>query len=444
MVATGSPPSAILDPGIAVAPGALDTLGARAEAAAPAHRYVVITDDHVGPLYAARVLASFGARRVASVLAMPHGEAAKTRATWSRLTDEMLALGCGRDTTVLALGGGVVGDMAGFVAATYMRGVPVIQVPTTLLAMIDAAIGGKTAVDTPAGKNLVGAFHPPSAVVVDPLVLATLPPRELRAGFAEAIKHGVIADAAYFARVESDLVALLEPEGATSPGMEALITGSIAIKSAVVAADAREHGRRKTLNFGHTIGHAVEAASGFAVLHGEAVAIGMAVECRLAELSGTAVCGITDQVCSALDRANLPTIVPPGLEGPALVSLTHSDKKVRAGAVEYALPHAIGEMVRLAHRMDGRATRRVCARGACLIGSCVVSGSVVLTPIGVRVSRLVTASQLRIAGLSSLQLAGLITTVHAPVFAPALRARITRLPLYMTHATMMLGTAFGC
>jgi 3-dehydroquinate synthase len=344
VVAAGPAASAILDPGITVAPGALETLGARAEAAAPAHRYVVITDDHVGPLYAARVLAAFGPRRTASVLVMPHGEAAKTRATWSRLTDEMLALGCGRDTTVIALGGGVVGDLAGFVAATYMRGIPVIQVPTTLLAMIDAAIGGKTGVDTPAGKNLVGAFHPPAAVVVDPMVLATLPPRELRAGFAEAIKHGVIADAAYFARVESDLPALLEPGGATSPAMEALITGSIAIKSAVVAADAREQGRRKILNFGHTIGHAVEAASGYTVLHGEAVAIGMAIECRLAELSGAAVCGITDQVCSALDRADLPTIAPPELEAPALVLHTHSDKKVRAGAVEYALPHAIGEM----------------------------------------------------------------------------------------------------
>ncbi len=344
MVAAGSPAAVMADPGITVASGALDTLGARAETAAPAHRYVVITDDHVAPLYAARVVASFGPRRTASVLVMPHGEAAKTRETWARLTDEMLALGCGRDTTVIALGGGVAGDMAGFVAATYMRGIPVIQVPTTLLAMIDAAIGGKTAVDTPAGKNLVGAFHPPAAVVVDPAVLATLPPRELRAGLAEGIKHGVIADAAYFARVESDLPVLLEAGGATSSEMEALIAGSIAIKSAIVAADAREQGRRKILNFGHTIGHAVEAASGFTVLHGEAVAIGMAIECRLAELSGAAVCGITDQVCSALDRAGLPTTAPPGIEGPVLVLHTHSDKKVRAGTVEYALPHAIGEM----------------------------------------------------------------------------------------------------
>jgi 3-dehydroquinate synthase len=339
-----SPVGVPTGPVITIASGALDTVGVRARAAAPAHRYVVVTDDRVGPLYASRVVASFSATESVDVLAMPHGEGAKTRATWSRLTDELLALGCGRDTTIIALGGGVVGDLAGFVAATYMRGIPILQVPTTLLAMIDAAIGGKTAVDTPAGKNLVGAFHPPAAVVVDPSVLSTLPPRQLRAGIAEAIKHGVIADAEYFARTEADLPGLLAPGNASGAAMGALIAGSIAIKSAVVAEDAQEHGRRKILNFGHTIGHAVEAASGFALLHGEAVAIGMAIECRLAELSGAAVCGITDQVCAALDIAGLPTIVPADLDGAAIVRLTHSDKKARAGAVEYALPHAIGEM----------------------------------------------------------------------------------------------------
>jgi 3-dehydroquinate synthase len=342
-IAEGAP-TALRAASITIAAGALETLGERARVAAPAHRYVVVTDDRVGPLYAPRVVASFGTTESIDVLTMPHGEAAKTRATWARLTDELLALGCGRDTTIIALGGGVVGDLAGFVAATYMRGIPVLQVPTTLLAMIDAAIGGKTAVDTPAGKNLVGAFHPPAAVVVDPSVLHSLPPRQLRAGIAEAIKHGVIADAAYFARTEADLPRLLPPANADSAAMSALIAGSIAIKSAVVAEDAHELGRRKILNFGHTIGHAIEGASGFAMLHGEAVAIGMAIECRLAELSGTAVCGITEQVCAALDTAELPTIVPSDLDGAAIVRLTHADKKARAGTVEYALPHVIGEM----------------------------------------------------------------------------------------------------
>ncbi len=357
MVAGGAPPpldrgatqlpagaAVPADASVTVAAGAVDTVGERARAAAPAHRYVVVTDDRVGPLYASRVVASFGTGRSIDVLTVPHGESAKTRDTWARLTDELLALECGRDTTLVALGGGVVGDLAGFVAATYMRGIPIIQVPTTLLAMIDAAIGGKTAVDTPAGKNLVGAFHPPAAVVVDPSVLRTLPARHLRAGVAEAIKHGVIADAAYFARLEADLPRILSPGGADSVAMSALIAGSIAIKSAVVVTDAHERGRRKILNFGHTIGHAVEAATGFAMLHGEAVAIGMAIECRLAELSGTAVCGITEQVCAALDTAELPTVAPSDLDRAAIVRLTHADKKARAGAVEYALPHAIGEM----------------------------------------------------------------------------------------------------
>jgi 3-dehydroquinate synthase len=341
-----NPPASPLpsDPSITVATGALDGLGARVRGAAPGHRYVIVTDDAVGPLYAARAVASFSGMEAVDVLTIPAGEDSKSRATWARLTDDMLALGCGRDTVVIALGGGVVGDLAGFLAATYLRGVPIVQVPTTLLAMIDAAIGGKTGVDTPAGKNLVGALHRPAAVIVDPGVLDTLPPRQLRAGMAEAIKHGVIADAAYFAQVRADLPALLGPGGAASAGMVALISRSIAIKSAVVAGDVDERGRRKILNFGHTIGHAVEAASGYAVLHGEAVAIGMATECRLAELAGVGARGITDEVCAVLDAAALPTASPPGLSPEAIVGFTHADKKARAGAVEYALPRTIGEM----------------------------------------------------------------------------------------------------
>jgi 3-dehydroquinate synthase len=329
---------------VSVGTGALDGLGERVRTAAPAHRYVIVTDTVVGPLYARRAVTSFGPGVAVDVLTIPAGESSKTRATWAQLTDDLIALGCGRDTTLVALGGGVVGDLAGFVAATYLRGIPIVQVPTTLLAMIDAAIGGKTGVDTPAGKNLVGALHPPAAVVVDPTLLESLPTRQLRAGMAEAIKHGVVADAAYFDRVRADLPTLLAPGGARSPGMEHLIRHSIGIKSAVVAADAAEHGRRKILNFGHTIGHAVEAASGYSLLHGEAVAIGMATECRLAELAGVGACGITDEVCAALDAAALPTVSPPGLSADTIVDFTHVDKKSRAGTVEYALPRAIGEM----------------------------------------------------------------------------------------------------
>ncbi len=323
-------------PGLTIAVGSLDTLGPRVSRAAPAHRYVIITDAIVGPLYAARAAASFADG--VPVLTVPAGETHKTRATWASLSDEMLARGYARDSTVVALGGGVIGDLAGFVAATYMRGVPVVQVPTTLLAMIDAAIGGKTGVDTPAGKNLVGAFHQPAAVIIDPGVLGTLPPRVLRAGFAEAIKHGVIADAGYFERT---VAALPHP---TSDEMLALIAGSIAIKSAVVARDEREGGVRKILNFGHTIGHAVETLSGFALLHGEAVAIGMVAESRLAERLGVAEPGTEARVRIALQHAQLPVTVPRTLPAERVIALTHSDKKVRRDRVEYALPSALGRM----------------------------------------------------------------------------------------------------
>jgi 3-dehydroquinate synthase len=304
---------------------------------------VVITDDHVGPLYAARVSASFRTPRV-DVLTIAAGEHSKTRPMWTHLTDEMLTHGCGRDTAVVALGGGVIGDLAGFVAATFMRGVPVVQVPTSLVAMIDAAIGGKTGIDTPAGKNLVGSFHPPSAVIVDPTVLGTLPAAHLRAGIAEALKHGVVADAAYFARTVSALPVCLSPGGATAPEMAALIAGSIAIKSAIVATDAREGGRRKVLNFGHTIGHAVEAATDYGLLHGEAVAIGMAIESKLAERAAIAGAGLVDAICNALRVAGLPSRLPASVKPGDVVTRTHADKKARAGVVEYALPRSLGEM----------------------------------------------------------------------------------------------------
>ncbi|HEX5437585.1 MAG TPA: 3-dehydroquinate synthase family protein, partial [Gemmatimonadaceae bacterium] len=205
-------------------------MGEVAREAAPAHRYAIITDTNVEPLYAGRVTASFGTAE-SDVFRVQAGEAQKTRESWAHLTDEMLARGFGRDSCTIALGGGVVGDLAGFVAATFMRGIPFIQVPTTLLAMIDASIGGKTGVDAPAGKNLVGAFHHPAAVLADPGALATLPSPELRAGLAEAIKHGVIADAAYFKQVADCAPQLADvPSGDT---MQAIITRSIEIKAGV-------------------------------------------------------------------------------------------------------------------------------------------------------------------------------------------------------------------
>ena len=327
---------------VLVAPGLLDHAGSLVVDAAPAHRYVVISDTAVGPRYADRVAAMLPR---ALRLDVPPGEIHKSRESWARLTDAMLDAGCGRDTAVVAVGGGVVGDLAGFVAATFMRGLPVVQMPTTLLAMVDASVGGKTAVDTPHGKNLVGAFHPPAAVLVDPLVLATLPRRELVAGLAEALKHGVIADAGYFAAVRSSLPELARADGPDRSGLLAdVVAGSVAIKATVVAADEREGGMRKILNFGHTIGHAVEALSGFSLLHGECVAIGMGCEADVAERLGVAVRGTGAEVRAALGEAGLPTALPEGMRPAAVLAATRGDKKTRAGAVEYALPERIGAM----------------------------------------------------------------------------------------------------
>lgn len=326
---------------VTIANGALETLAKAVDAAGPSHRVALITDDIVGPLYAARAAEPMG-RRV-NLFSVPAGEENKTRQTWARLTDEMLEAGLGRDTVVVALGGGVVGDIAGFVAATFMRGVPVVQVPTTLLAMVDASVGGKTGVDTRHGKNLVGAFHNPAAVIIDPLVLTTLPERHTRAGFAEILKHGVIADAAYFRQAQDfveqqrDLALLQE-----------LIRRSIAIKADVVGRDERESGVRKVLNFGHTVGHAIEAACNYEMLHGECVAIGMIVEARIAERIGVATKGTADGIQEACRLAELPTSLPSA--GPAnIVRFMKADKKARGGQVEFALPAKIGTMAGAEH-----------------------------------------------------------------------------------------------
>lgn len=323
--------------------GALERAGDIARAATRAHRYAVITDSNVARTHAERVVNSLGSVGTRT-FTVPAGEASKTRDTWARLTDEMLESGFGRDAAIVAVGGGVVGDLAGFVAATYMRGIKYVQVPTSLIAMIDASVGGKTAVDTPRGKNLVGAFHQPAAVLADPAVLATLPAAHFRAGLAEAVKHGVIADAMYLERTVSDLPSLLEPSTRHAESMEALIARSIEIKAEIVRRDERENGLRQVLNFGHTIGHAVEAASGFALLHGECVAIGMVCEATIAAKMGIASSGTARDVRRAVERVGLPTTVPENVSADRLVAVMRSDKKMRSGALRFALPREIGVM----------------------------------------------------------------------------------------------------
>ena len=329
---------------IRVGRGLFEDAGAITREVAPAHRYALITDSNVGPLYADKVRNQLE-KGSAEVLTIPAGESNKTRESWARLTDQMLAKKFGRDSVIIALGGGVVGDLAGFVAATFMRGIPVLQIPTTLVAMVDASIGGKTAVDTPAGKNLVGAFHPPAAVLVDPQLLATLPLREMRAGFAEIVKHGVIADDVYLREVASGASEMLSAAGGSaSDRMLSLIVRSVEIKADIVSRDEREEGLRKTLNFGHTIGHAIELVSGYSLLHGEAVAIGMALEGRLAEQIGVAKAGTAATIVKALHSAGLPTDLPSGFEAGEVIEAMKSDKKGVSGKTRFALPLRVGAM----------------------------------------------------------------------------------------------------
>lgn len=274
-------------------------------------------------------------------LAFPPGEPSKSREEWCRLTDALLARGFGRDSAVIALGGGVAGDLAGFVAATYMRGLPYLQAPTTLLAMVDASVGGKTGLDTPQGKNLVGAFHPPEAVLADPRVLRSLPEREYRGGLAEAVKHGLIAGREYFEWMEQETAALLARDEAA---LTRLVRGSVEIKAAVVSGDEREAGRRAVLNAGHTVAHAVEQATGYGLPHGEAVALGLVSECDLAERLGLAATGLRRRVASLLERLGLPVRLAVPVPAEQLLAAMASDKKNRAREVRFALPTSLGRM----------------------------------------------------------------------------------------------------
>lgn len=325
---------------ILIAAGLLARLPALLEHAAPAPAYAVISDSHVATLYGDDVTARLAAAgKRAQLFAFAAGEERKNRDTWASLSDQMLAARFGRDCAVVAVGGGVVGDVAGFVAATYLRGVPWIQVPTSLLAMIDSSIGGKTGVDVAAGKNLVGAFHQPRLVIADLAVLATLPPAQLAAGLAEAVKHGAIADAKYFAFLEQQHAAILERNPQV---LERLVRGSVEIKAAVVADDERERGRRAILNFGHTVGHAIETRAGYGVPHGAAVAMGMAAEARLAESLGIAAPGSLQRIADLLERLRLPVALPTDIGIDELIDAMRVDKKVRAGTLRFAVPAEIG------------------------------------------------------------------------------------------------------
>ena len=334
---------------VIVAPGILGTLGDVCERVAPARRYAIISDDQVARHWltpAAAAISSAIPRATVISTTVPAGEASKTREQWAALTDWLLSAGAGRDTVVVALGGGVVGDLAGFVAATYLRGVPVIQVPTSLLAMVDASIGGKTGVDTVHGKNLVGAFHQPAAVIADPVSLSTLPAPHIRAGIAEVIKHGAISDPALFHRAASWGATVHASQGAAFDwsGEQTLevIAQSVMTKATVVTTDPLEKGRRAILNAGHTVAHALERESNYALLHGEAVAIGLVVEAALGEAAGITAPGTADALRSALGGSGLPTLLPGGAKPDQLIDAMRVDKKSRGGNLAFALLASIG------------------------------------------------------------------------------------------------------
>ena len=311
---------------------------------APASTYAVISDRTVAGLYGeafVRQLRSAGLD--ARLFVHDAGEPQKTVGTWSALTDALLAAGIGRDGCVVALGGGVTGDIAGFLAATYLRGVPLVQFPTTLLAMVDASVGGKTGVDTAHGKNLVGAFHQPRLVAADPEVLRTLPVHELRSGAAEVVKHGAIADAAGLDRVRRTAPRLLACDTAL---LAELIARSVQIKAAVVGRDPLEQGERAVLNFGHTLGHALERVTGYTVAHGHAVAIGMVLAARLGEVLEVTEPGTARALADVLAALGLPVELPGGVAWNALLEATATDKKGRRGRARFVLLRRIGEVAK--------------------------------------------------------------------------------------------------
>lgn len=299
---------------------------------------LVVTNAAVAGLLLPKLRQSLGGTR-ADVVQIGDGERFKTLATYAEVIDQLVAHGHNRDTTIVALGGGVVGDVAGFAAATYQRGVDLVQVPTTLLAQVDSAVGGKTAVNHPGGKNLVGAFHQPRAVVADVSVLRTLPRREFAAGLAEVVKYGVIADAEFFAWLEANAAALLAQDASA---LRHAVCRACEIKAEVVAADERETGRRAILNFGHTFGHALEAATGYErFLHGEAVAIGMTMAMALSVQLGRAELGDAARVDALLTALGLPTQAA-DMQAAPLRQAMGMDKKVRDGQLRFIVCDGLG------------------------------------------------------------------------------------------------------
>ena len=298
----------------------------------PARDLLLVSNTTVAPLYARQVFDALTDRRIVDVR-LPDGEQYKTLESMQQVLDVAVANRFGRDCMVVALGGGVVGDLAGFAAACYQRGVAFAQIPTTLLAQVDSSVGGKTGVNHPGGKNMIGAFHQPSAVVADTTTLRTLPPRELRAGLAEVVKYGAIVDAPFLDWLEAQADALLAGDDAA---LAEAIARSCRHKAAIVERDPFEHGDRALLNFGHTFGHAIETTQGYGgLIHGEAVAVGMVQAARLSERLGLSPAADTQRLRALLQRFGLPVDPPPGLATDTLLGHMRLDKKAQVGGLRF-------------------------------------------------------------------------------------------------------------
>jgi 3-dehydroquinate synthase len=327
---------------IVVEAGALGQVGERLRSLGVGRRAALVTDATIMRLHGGAVAGSLeGAGFAVTVLEVPEGEAAKTLAVAEHCWDRLLAAGLDRSSTVLGLGGGAVGDLAGFVAATYMRGTNFVTLPTTVLAQVDASIGGKTAIDHPKAKNLIGAFHQPRLVVVDPAVVRTLPEREFRSGVAEIVKHGIVLERAYFDEVERDAALLLDRR---LDVLERIIGGSCRLKASVIERDPEETSDlRFALNYGHTIGHALEAVTGYARwTHGEAVSLGIVAEARLAHRLGLADAATVARQERLLDRLGLPVRAANVDTDAVMTAITH-DKKARDGRVPFVLAPRLGD-----------------------------------------------------------------------------------------------------
>jgi 3-dehydroquinate synthase len=303
---------------------------------------LIVTNDVVAPLYLDLLRAALTGHEVA-VHVIPDGETHKTMQTWSGIIDQLVGMNARRDSTLIALGGGVVGDITGFAAASYMRGIPFVQAPTTLLAQVDASVGGKTGINHPKGKNLIGAFHQPAAVIIDTATLASLPPREFNAGLAEVVKYGAIMDPDFFDWLENSAASIRSRK---ADALHRLIRQSVVNKAKIVSADEREAGIRAVLNFGHSFAHALETLTAYSqFLHGEAVAIGMVIAAHLSEQRGLCSGGARDRLHRLLRLFDLALELPRSVPTRAMIEALELDKKGLASGRRLILLKAIGEAV---------------------------------------------------------------------------------------------------